>query len=125
MKSGRNRFCGFLSKIDEKKKNRRKTTMDILIDIKWLLGIMGFHKHQQPGDKLKDFIHRFAYVAFLLFTNVTFFWYIFDEPETYMEPMFGVVQAFAITAIYLGFVLRCDRILELFDEIQAKVEERM
>lgn len=99
--------------------------MNILVDIKWLLGIMGFHKNLRREDKLKDFIHRFVYVAALIFTNITFFWYILDEPETYMEPMFGVVQAFSITAIYLGFVLRCDRILELFEEIQAKVSERM
>lgn len=98
--------------------------MNILVNIKLILGIMGFHKHIQPGDKTKDTIHRLLYLTALLCTTVSFVWYILDDPDFYMEPMFGVVQAVSITLIYIGFGLRCKEILQLFDEIQSKVEER-
>lgn len=98
--------------------------MNILANIKLVLGIMGFHKQVHPGDKAKDIVHRLLYFAALLCTTVSFVWYILDEPEVIMEPMFGVVNAISITSIYIGFAIRCEQLLDLFDDIQMKIEER-
>lgn len=98
--------------------------MEILVDIKWLLGIMGFHKNVRSADQRRDYIHRTIYSVGLVLTNISFIWFILDDPDVIMEPLFGIANAFSITAIYFGFVFQCDRILELFDELQLKVEER-
>lgn len=98
--------------------------MEFLVDIKWLLGVMGFHKNLSSEEQRRDYFHRTIYTIWLILANISFIWFLLDDPDVIMEPLFGVVNAFSITAIYLGFVSRCDRILELFDELQLKVEER-
>lgn len=98
--------------------------MHILVNLKSVLGIAGFHGRASPAARTRDLIYRTLYVIGYFCTTVSFVWYTVDHMDDFLETMFGVVNMSSIGLVYVALCIRCDEILDLIDHIQLKVEDR-
>lgn len=101
--------------------------MEILVEIKGLLQLVGLQDSTNAKHQLWNYIKRIYCFASVLYLLIPIFWFTLFEAKTFEEQVIsvlGIVCGVTNFAIYCAIFLNRNGIYKMFDKLQAKVQER-